>query len=88
MSLVTPDLKQEQDGRSSLVDAVGGRGQGGRSLGAGGGARPLGQGSCSSLLKTRQLPGKKRVSEKGTTVHACDTTVSGTVFTGTVCTRG
>lgn len=51
MSLVTPDLKQEQDGRSSLVDAVGGQGQEGRSPGAGGGVRPLGQGSCSSSVK-------------------------------------
>lgn len=30
MSLVTPDLKQEQDGLSSLVVAVGGRGRGGQ----------------------------------------------------------
>lgn len=47
MSLVTPDLKQEQDGLSSLVDAVGGQGRAGRSpqgaAGTGRGSVPSGR---------------------------------------------
>lgn len=47
MSLVTPDLKQEQDGLLSLVDAVGGQGRVGREDG-GGGAAGAGGGSIPS----------------------------------------
>jgi len=103
MSLVTPDLKQEQDGLSSLVDAVGrwvGGRAGGRSPGLGGAGVPWGLAEGPSpragelfFLSSKQPRKQDNYQVRNEFLRkepprTRDTTLPGNVFTGTVFTRG